>query len=807
MAHDWRHPAGWYPDPTRRQAQRWWDGSQWTTHAATADGQVLQDDLPPAPAPYREVDIDEVGRSAGAAPSQDVSPLAPRPGAEARQLLAAAQALRARATDCCAAPSVRRKAARAAYETVRDRLVREELASIPLGRLKETTEGRVRFGPIEAAGFTTVAQATAAGVYRLQQIRGVGPESATKVIAAARHLEAALRDSVRVRFDADVRPVDHTELLAALWAVHGAAQALAGIEERLRSLESDLDSLVPAAARGASRVRMALSLRGKRQHVRDAITALDARMGAARSDGLIGALDAAVAQIERLHPSREELWADFKRRAAFYNGLLIEIGELAPDLAAAQGFLPAEIAARVNEHPLDTSMLKDVSLRGYQAFGAKFALAQGKVMLGDEMGLGKTIEALAALSHLQSEGATHFLVVCPASVLVNWTHEARRHSHFDAYRLHGAELRRSLAAWTRRGGIGVTTYQALQSVQLPEDIDIAMLVVDEAHYVKNPRAQRSKNVGRHVADTDRVLFLTGTPMENRVEEFRTLVGQLQPAVAASVRSVDGLAGATRFRQAVAPAYLRRNQSDVLEELPEKIETEEWVELSGADLAAYRDAVASRNFMAMRRAAYAPATVDGSAKLERMCEIVDEALVNERKVVVFSYFRDVVGAVLNVLGDRALGPLTGSVSPIERQALVDDFTARDEPTVLVSQIEAGGVGLNMQAASVVILTEPQWKPSVEAQAIARCHRMGQIRPVDVHRLLAEDSVDERMLEVLAEKQLLIDEYVPSEVTRASPDAVDVSDAEKTKHTATQVEAERRIIEVERKRLGLHDGGMA
>jgi len=189
-------------------------------------------------------------------------------------------------------------------------------------------------------------------------------------------------------------------------------------------------------------------------------------------------------------------------------------------------------------------------------------------------------------------------------------------------------------------------------------------------------------------------------------------------------------------------------------------------------------------MAMRRAAYAPATVDGSAKLERLCEIVDEALVNDRKVVVFSYFRDVLTAVSSVLGLRALGPLTGSVPPIERQALVDDFTARDTATVLVSQIEAGGIGLNMQAASVVILTEPQWKPSVEAQAIARCHRMGQIRPVDVHRLLAEDSVDERMLEVLAEKQSLIDEYVASEVTRASPDAVDVSDGELTKRTATQ-----------------------
>jgi Helicase conserved C-terminal domain len=119
---------------------------------------------------------------------------------------------------------------------------------------------------------------------------------------------------------------------------------------------------------------------------------------------------------------------------------------------------------------------------------------------------------------------------------------------------------------------------------------------------------------------------------------------------------------------------------------------------------------------------------------------------------------------------------------------------------VSQIQAGGVGLNIQAASVVILTEPQWKPTSEDQAIARCHRMGQVRPVDVHRLLAEDTVDQRMLEMLAAKAVLFDEYVRrSELKDHSPDAVDVSDLKTAQDVGTQVEAERRIIEMERKRL--------
>jgi SNF2 family DNA or RNA helicase len=123
---------------------------------------------------------------------------------------------------------------------------------------------------------------------------------------------------------------------------------------------------------------------------------------------------------------------------------------------------------------------------------------------------------------------------------------------------------------------------------------------------------------------------------------------------------------------------------------------------------------------------------------------------------------------------------------------------------VSQIEAGGVGLNIQTASVVILAEPQWKPSVEEQAIARCHRMGQTRPVDVHRLLAAESVDQRMLDVLATKAALFDEYVrKSALKDLSPDAIDISDITAAKDMVAIAEEERRIIEIERQRLGLED----
>ena len=164
MTDDGRHPAGWYPDPSGRQPQRWWDGFRWTSHAATHDRRVIDDPIAAGDATSAQDDSPTAHDVSLAQPRGGERVAAVRPGAETRRLLASAQALRTRTSDCRLAPSIRRKGARAAYEAVRDRLVREELLAIPLSRLRETTEGRVRFGPIDAAGFTTVGAAMAAGV-------------------------------------------------------------------------------------------------------------------------------------------------------------------------------------------------------------------------------------------------------------------------------------------------------------------------------------------------------------------------------------------------------------------------------------------------------------------------------------------------------------------------------------------------------------------------------------------------------------------------------------------------------------------
>ncbi|MEV6931752.1 C-terminal helicase domain-containing protein [Dactylosporangium sp. NPDC051485] len=232
--------------------------------------------------------------------------------------------------------------------------------------------------------------------------------------------------------------------------------------------------------------------------------------------------------------------------------------------------------------------------------------------------------------------------------------------------------------------------------------------------------------------------------------------------------------ARAFRVKVAEVYLRRNQEDVLKELPERLDVDDWVELRAPERQRYLQEVRERQFAGMRRAAYLIGTEEVTAKLERLKEIVDESAANGWKVVVFSYFRDVLDRVDSVLGASTRFHLTGSTPTSRRQQVVEGFRQYDGHAVLIGQIEAAGLGLNLQAASVVVITEPQLKPSTEDQAIMRSYRMGQPRMVRVHRLLAKDSVDERILQLLETKRSLFRTYAhESDAKHADTAAVDTS----------------------------------
>ena len=155
----------------------------------------------------------------------------------------------------------------------------------------------------------------------------------------------------------------------------------------------------------------------------------------------------------------------------------------------------------------------------------------------------------------------------------------------------------------------------------------------------------------------------------------------------------------------------------------------------------------------------------SSKAKRLAEIVEEAQEDGRKVIVFSFFLDTIAKVCSLLGDRCTEPINGSIPPAKRQEIVDAFDKAPAGAVLPAQIQAGGTGLNIQAASVVVLCEPQLKPSIENQAVSRAYRMGQARNVLVYRLMCDETIDERIMELLAEKQKQFDAFADESVVAA------------------------------------------
>jgi ERCC4-related helicase len=645
--------------------------------------------------------------------------------------------------------------------------VRRLVSEMPVDRLKDATRDRIRIGPLMDAGITTV-QAVLDHGSGLEHLPGVGATTATRMRGAAQTLWQTTYDEMPVRIDIKTRTSEATELLRRLGAwdairtTKGATTVLArhtALTPLANAVDRSLTHLIVFAV--ASQVA----------DFREAVHAID------RQAGVISGTN--VAETSR------DPWDDFLARPADYFAMLSELGFLIEDEEKTQGDLPDDIVEAVRAFELDTEYLT-ASLRGYQSFGARFALVQQKVIIGDEMGLGKTVEALAVLAHLRARGAHHAIVVCPAAVVTNWVREVTAKSKLRAHRVHGPGRDSAARNWVRSGGVAVTTFETLAwfENQVTARRALGCVVIDEAHYIKNPAALRAQRAIRLLDSCSRAILLTGTPLENRIEEFANLVGYLRPDLV-----VDANALTPRlFRRQVAPAYLRRNQQDVLTELPELIEVNEWLPMSKEESSAYRDAVAAGNFMAMRQAAMRAGP--RSEKLKRLVEIVAEAEDNGRRVIVFSHFRDALDQVAESLPGQVFGPLTGSVPAAARQGMVDQFSAAGHGAVLVSQIVAGGVGLNIQAASVVVICEPQLKPTTEWQAIARAHRMGQLETVQVHRLLSEEGVDQRITEILARKKELFDDFARiSDTAESAPEALDVSEADLA----------RDVIAAERERL--------
>lgn len=641
------------------------------------------------------------------------------------------------------------------------------LKDIPIEEINRDKRG-FRIKALRDYGYNSIADISTASVYTIASVHGISEDTAYSIKRVVEDIVSKARQGVKIRLSVDNKNVKATELVSAISRYKRGKPYTETCRQILNSKSKQIDYALEDLAPAKSSFKWFFTSSANKQKAIEAYNTLGRLLESEYSKEAQSALES----LDAVNRSTgTEDWQNFSENSISFFNVLEDVNPGILGTDDAMYGLPEELAREIQEECFFPEGLL-CELRRYQEWGVKYTLHQSRVLLGDEMGLGKTIQAIAAMVSLRNTGATHFVVVCPASVITNWCREIRKMSLLSVTKIHGAGRASAFKAWLKSGGVAVTTYETTSHFKMDNNFKFTLLVVDEAHYIKNPEARRTVNVKNISNHAERLLFMTGTALENKVDEMISLIQILQPSIASQVAGMAFMASAPQFREKVAPVYYRRKREDVLTELPELIESKEWCSMLTEEEQVYEQAILSKRYADARRVSWNVDDLQNSSKAKRLLEIIEEAEDDGRKVIVFSFFLDTIRKITELLGNKCLNPINGSVTPQRRQEIIDEFDISPAGTVLAAQIQSGGTGLNIQSASVVILCEPQFKPSIENQAISRAYRMGQARNVLVYRLLCENTVDEKITSLLESKQAIFDAFADQSV--AAKESLELDD---------------------------------
>lgn len=437
----------------------------------------------------------------------------------------------------------------------------------------------------------------------------------------------------------------------------------------------------------------------------------------------------------------------------------------------------------------------NAQLRGYQLEGLSWLCALGDAgfggILADDMGLGKTIQVLSMLLREQEMGRpVRALAVCPASLQLNWLAEAQRFAPSLTVRnLVGSQKERAERIGEETNLL-ITSYDQLRrDVQAYEGIEFTHVLLDEAQNIKNAASQAAK--AAKTLRAQRRFAMTGTPIENRLSELWSLFDFLMPGYLGAYKKFRDRFEAPVVREAdeqarenlhllVAPFILRRMKKDVLTDLPEKVETVMSSEMTAEQRKLYT-AYAARlkkdseggllsgqermkmlaGLTRLRQLCCDPRLClenynGGSGKLAQLLEVVHGALSGGHRILLFSQFTSMLSLLSEALSGEGIShyTLTGETDKQTRMELVQRFNEGGADVFLIS-LKAGGTGLNLTGADVVIHYDPWWNVSAQNQATDRAYRIGQTKGVQVIRLIASDTVEEHILKIQEQKRLLCD----------------------------------------------------
>ena len=438
--------------------------------------------------------------------------------------------------------------------------------------------------------------------------------------------------------------------------------------------------------------------------------------------------------------------------------------------------------------------LLKADLYDYQREGALFAARAGRCLIGDEMGLGKTIQAIGAAEIMARHlGVTRVLVICPTSLKHQWEREIAQFSGRPAQVIQGLRARRQ-EIFADDAFFKITNYDTVH-----RDLDLIagwapdLVILDEAQRIKNWNTRAARSVKKIIAPY--AIVLTGTPLENRLEELVSIVEfvdrhRLGPSFRflANHQMLDEFGKVIGYRdldsigKSLAPILIRRRKDQVSRQLPQRLDKTFFVRMTPEQMVHHEEnrevvarivskwrrfrflseadqrrlMIALQNMRMSCNSTYLlDQTTDHGAKADELAVLLDE--ICERpglKVVVFSQWQRTHEILLRRLKPRGYGHVlfTGSVPGPRRKELIDRFREDDQCRVFLST-DAGGVGLNLQHASVVVNMDLPWNPAVLEQRIGRVHRLGQMRPVQVVNFVAQGTIEESMLSLLKFKKSL------------------------------------------------------
>ncbi len=453
----------------------------------------------------------------------------------------------------------------------------------------------------------------------------------------------------------------------------------------------------------------------------------------------------------------------------------------------------AELFPRGADDPQLRKLLK-APLYPYQAEGALFAVRAGRALIGDEMGLGKTIQAIAAAEILVRHfGVTKMLVICPTSLKYQWQSEIARFSGRASKVISGGRAQRQ-KEYVEDDFCKITNYEKLKS-----DLDLIaawnpeLVIVDEAQRVKNWNTIAAKALKR--IDSPYAFVLTGTPLENKLEELISIVQFVdqhrlgptwkllhQHQVKDESGRVTGYTGLEQIGQTLAPLMIRRRKSEVLKQLPQRTDQNFLVPMTEMQMFYHQEnyeavtkivqrwrktkflsevdqrrlTCALQNMRMSCNSTYLlDQETDHGVKADELATLLDDLFTRpEEKAVVFSQWTRTHDIVIRRLEARGIGFVSfhGGVPSEKRPALIERF--RDDPACRVFlSTDAGSTGLNLQHASTLVNMDLPWNPAILEQRISRIHRMGQKRPVQIVNFVSKGTIEEGMLSVLAFKRSL------------------------------------------------------